>query len=107
MHATASQKTPIMLSGHHYWNLEAYQESQDLLGHYAQFDANKLIAGDGILIPNGTLLDVTGTPMDFRKAKSIGVAIPQTAPYQYCGTGCTGLDNAWHVPMRALIAYQR
>jgi aldose 1-epimerase len=105
MHATASQNTPLMLSVHNYWNLEvgravsaaiewlltwelqAYQESQDLIGHYAQFDADRVIATDGILIPNGTLIDVTNTPLDFRKAKSIGVAIPDTAPYQYCGSG--------------------
>jgi aldose 1-epimerase len=87
MHSTASQKTPIMLAGHQYWNLEAYEESQDLLGHYAQFDASRVIAGDGILIPNGTLFNVTGTPLDFHKAKSIGVSLYETTPYQYCGTG--------------------
>jgi aldose 1-epimerase len=93
-----------MLSGHHYWsdltlklasarltwfrNLEAYEESQDLLGHYAQFDASHVIAGDGILIPNGTLLNVTSNPvLDFRKAKSLGTSLYETTPYQYCGTG--------------------
>lgn len=86
MHATASKKTPILLSGHHYWNLEAYQETQDLVGHHAQFDASRVIGTDGILIPNGTLLNVEGTPLDFRKAKSIGGSINATAPFQYCGT---------------------
>lgn len=87
MHATATELTPIMLSGHHYWNLEAYQESQDLVGHYAQFDSSKFIATTGALIPTGELTPVDGTAMDFRKAKSIGNAIPETAEAQFCGTG--------------------
>jgi len=95
IHATASELTPIMLSGHHYWNLEAYQETQDLVGHIAQFDASHFIATDGNLIPTGQLTPVQGTPMDFRKAKSIGGSINATAEAQFCGTGCVGFDNAW------------
>ncbi|KAG6854862.1 hypothetical protein C0991_012052 [Blastosporella zonata] len=81
-----------MLSGHHYWNLEAYQETQDLVGHYAQFPASKFVATDGDLIPNGQLSDVTGTPMDFRKANSIGRGINGTTSGEFCGTGgCNGI----------------
>ncbi|TFK43402.1 galactose mutarotase-like domain-containing protein [Crucibulum laeve] len=93
--STATKETPIMLSGHHYWNLEAYQESQDLIGHHAQFQASKFVATDGQLIPTGKLEDVSGTAMDFRKAKSIGVSIPETAAAQFCGSGCVGFDNCW------------
>ncbi|KAI0071083.1 galactose mutarotase-like protein [Panus rudis PR-1116 ss-1] len=82
MHATATKKTPIMLSGHHYWNLEAYEETQDLVGHVAQFDASRVIATDGHLIPTGKLLNVGDTALDFRKAKSIGKS-------------CVGFDNCW------------
>ncbi|KAJ6486379.1 galactose mutarotase-like protein [Mycena vitilis] len=89
------KETPIMLSGHHYWNLEAYQETQDLVGHIAQFEASRFIATNGQLIPNGKLTSVEGTPLDFRKAKSIGNSINATAEAQYCGTGCVGFDNAW------------
>lgn len=60
MHATASELTPIMLSGHHYWNLEAYEETQDLNGHIAQFEASRFIATDGNLIPTGKLTPVAG-----------------------------------------------
>lgn len=86
MHATATQLTPIMLSGHHYWNFEAFEETQDLIGHHAQFKASKFVATDGALIPTGTLTDVTRTPLDFRVAKSIGASIPATAAGQFCGT---------------------
>ncbi|KAJ7283933.1 galactose mutarotase-like protein [Mycena rebaudengoi] len=95
MHAVASELTPIMLSGHHYWNLEAYEETQDLVGHHAQFASSSFIATDGHLIPTGKLTPVQGTPLDFRKAKSIGGSINATAEGQFCGTGCVGFDNAW------------
>ncbi|TDL30003.1 galactose mutarotase-like protein [Rickenella mellea] len=93
--ATATKKTPVMLSGHHYWNLEAYQETQNLDGHFAQFQSSRVIDTDGILVPNGKFIQTKGTPLDFGKAASIGKAIPATAPFQFCGTGCVGLDNCW------------
>ncbi|TFK55900.1 galactose mutarotase-like protein [Heliocybe sulcata] len=95
IHAAADQETPIMLSGHHYWNLEAYEETQDLSGHYAQFNASRIIAGNAQLIPDGTLLNVSGTPADFRQAKSLGEAINATVAGEYCGAGCVGFDNCW------------
>ncbi|TDL29404.1 galactose mutarotase-like protein [Rickenella mellea] len=93
--ATATAKTPIMLTGHHFWNLEAYQETQDLDGHFAQFDSSRVVDTDGILVPNGRLIQTKGTPLDFSKAKSIGKSIPATAPFQFCGTNCVGFDNCW------------
>lgn len=85
--ATSSALTPIMLSGHHYWNLEAYQETQDLNHHFMEFQASRWVATDGALIPTGKLSSVDKTPMDFRKAKSIGLNIPATAKDEFCGTG--------------------
>jgi len=95
MHSTATELTPIMLSCHHYWNLEAYQETQDLVGHIAEFEASKIVTTNGLLIPNGQTTPVEGTPLDFRKAKSIGDSINATAEAQFCGTGCVGFDNCW------------
>ncbi|THV08395.1 galactose mutarotase-like protein [Dendrothele bispora CBS 962.96] len=95
MHAWATKKTPIMLSGHHFWNFEAYQETQDLVGHIVQFDSSRIVATDPLLIPTGEFLDVEGTPLDFRQAKSIGASIPDTAEAQFCGAGCVGFDNCW------------
>ncbi|KAJ3716295.1 galactose mutarotase-like protein [Lentinula guzmanii] len=95
MHALADQETPIMLSGHHYWNLEAYEETDNLSGHWVQFHSSKYVATDGLLIPTGELTSVEGTPLDFNVAKSIGDSINATAEAQYCGTGCIGFDNCW------------
>lgn len=93
INAVASAETPIMLSGHHYWNLEAYQESQDLNAHYAQFHASRFVATDGNLIPTGELRTVNNTPMDFRKARSVGLSILEISSGEFCGTGCVGFDN--------------
>ncbi|QRW02076.1 hypothetical protein RhiLY_01073 [Ceratobasidium sp. AG-Ba] len=76
MYANATAKTPILLSSHVYWNLEA-----------------RVIAADGILIPTGELTNVTGTYWNFRNETRIGDVIDKAVGY--CGTGCTGLDNAW------------
>ncbi|KAK0230953.1 galactose mutarotase-like protein [Armillaria fumosa] len=95
MEAVATEKTPIMLSGHHYWNLEAYEETSNLNGHFSQFDASRVIATDGHLIPTGDLLEAPGTPLDFRVAKSIGMSINATEGKDYCGTGYVGFDNCW------------
>lgn len=67
LNAFASAKTPIMLSGYHYWNFEACQESQDLNAHYAQFHASRFVATDSHLIPTGELRTVDNTPMDFER----------------------------------------
>ncbi|KAF9008937.1 galactose mutarotase-like domain-containing protein [Cyathus striatus] len=95
MHSKSTEETPIMLSAHHYWNLEGYQETQDLNGHITQFPSSRYVETDGQLIPTGKLVNVAGTPMDFRHAKSIGHSIPATTKAQFCGTNCTGFDNCW------------
>jgi len=95
MHSTADSLTPIMLSSHVYWNLEAYKESQDLNATFVQFDASRIIATDGILIPTGKLTDIDDTPANFHVGKSLGKAIGQTVAGEFCGTNCVGFDNCW------------
>lgn len=83
-----------MLTGHHYWNLEAYQESQDLNAHYAQSHDFRFVATDGNLIPTGELRTVGNTPMDFRKARSVGLSILETTPGEFCGTSMFFLSSS-------------
>ena len=87
--ASATTLTPIMLSAHQFWNLEAYKETQDLSGHVVHIASSKIIATDGNLIPNGKFTQVAGTPLDFRVPRSIGNEINATAKAQYCGTGAS------------------
>ncbi|CUA70303.1 hypothetical protein RSOLAG22IIIB_00658 [Rhizoctonia solani] len=93
MFANSTKETPILLSSHVYWNLEAYQETQSLADHKLQIDSSRVIVTDGILIPTGELTDVTDTYFDFRKETRLGDVLDKAVGY--CGTGCTGLDNAW------------
>jgi len=93
--AFANDLTPIMLSSHVYWNMEAYQESTNLLQHRAEFKASRIIATDSILIPTGNFTAVHNTAADFYEQKSLGQAIEQTKSGEFCGADCTGFDNCW------------
>ncbi|KAJ7737319.1 galactose mutarotase-like domain-containing protein [Mycena metata] len=95
IHSVATELTPIMLTNHHYFNLEAYQESQDLNSHFLQIDASRFVTTNGELLPNGTLTSVGGTTLDFRKPKSLGEAINNTALGFVVPVRCAGFDNDW------------
>jgi hypothetical protein len=67
--------------------------------HFTEFKASRIIATDGILIPTGEFTNAEGTPADFHKPKSLGLAIQDTKSGQFCGTGilvsCLSLKNAY------------
>lgn len=90
MRAYSDSETPIMLSNHAYWNLDAYQGSEDLSTHYIQVHADKYVAGDSILIPTGELPSVSGTALDLRQPIQVKAAVEKTAGTDLCGPGCTG-----------------
>lgn len=92
-------KTPIMLSNHIYWNLNAFKEQDILDDTFLQLPLSERYVGtDGILIPNGTILDVdstyNGSP-DFTTGKLVGRDIEDAKGL--CGTDCTGYDNCFIV----------
>lgn len=93
-----TEATPIMLSNHIYWNLNAFKAPNVLNDTFLQLPySNRLIATDGNLIPNGTILTVdafNGAP-DFTEGKLIGADLKDT--YGMCGTDCTGYDTCWLV----------
>ncbi|KAG5638973.1 hypothetical protein H0H81_008193 [Sphagnurus paluster] len=95
IHATATEKvTPIMLTQHIYWNLDAFEDgSDDILSHHLQIDASRVIDVDGNSIPTGKFISVGSTPFDFRKAQRIGARWNDTV--NLCGQGCQGYDSAW------------
>lgn len=92
-----TEKTPIMLSNHIYWNLNAFKEENILDDTYLQLPlSNRYIGTDGLLIPNGTLLDVGSTyngSLDFTSGKLVGQDIQDAKGL--CGTNCTGYDNCF------------
>lgn len=93
------QPTPIMLSNHIYWNLNAFQAENILNDTYYWMPYSaRYIQTDGILIPNGTFgLTADNPGLDFQSPKLVGTAVDQTAGHDYCGTNCTGIDNAFTV----------
>jgi len=111
VHATATEKvptsihlfnifiltfsqTPIMLTQHTYWNLDAFQDgTNDILDHHLQIGASRVITLDGNAIPTGEFTNVTGTPYDFRRASKIGARWNDTL--NLCGQGCQGYDSCW------------
>ncbi|KAF9558602.1 galactose mutarotase-like protein [Agrocybe pediades] len=94
LRASASQKTPIMLTQHIYWNLDAFQDgNNDIYSHNLRLASSRTIEVDDIAIPTGKFLDVTGTPSDFRKGEELGARWNETVGL--CGTGCQGYNNGW------------
>jgi len=90
VHATATEETPIMLTSHVYWNLDAFHESEDVLQHRFQVASSRFLKVDKDQLPTGELVDVEGTVYDFRKEHSFGERWDELR--KVC-TGRLGYDN--------------
>tara|TARA_A100001391_G_scaffold195491_1_gene172874 strand:+ start:161 stop:1219 length:1059 start_codon:yes stop_codon:yes gene_type:complete len=84
--ASTTAVTPINLTNHSYWNLGGV-DSGTALDHVAIVHADEVLQVDDDLIPTGTLVNVTGTPFDFREptafAKRIA-SLAATKGYDHC-----------------------
>jgi aldose 1-epimerase len=69
--ATTDKKTVLNLTHHSYFNLKGHGNG-DILDHEIRFNSSQIVAIDSTSIPLGPLMDVTGTPFDFRTSKTIG-----------------------------------
>lgn len=67
--AVSDKKTPVNMTNHAYYNL---QGSGTVLDQTLWIDADNTTEVDEKLIPTGRLLNVAGTPFDFRSAKPVG-----------------------------------
>lgn len=91
-----TKATPIMLSSHAYWNLDAFSDPEDplVLNQTLQMPySDRYILTDSLLVPNGSLAMVDGTVNDFLEPKKIGKDIHKAKGN--CGGGCTGYDTAF------------
>ena len=75
--AEAESKTVCNMTNHSYFNLDGH-DAKGISSQVMQIFSDKITAVDETLIPTGELMDVTGTPFDFRKAKPIGQDIAAT-----------------------------
>ncbi|WP_348812753.1 aldose epimerase family protein [Flavobacterium maritimum] len=89
--ATTDKKTVVNLTQHSYFNLSS-DFSKPILDHEITIDSDKLVPVDATLIPTGELTDVTNTPFDFRKAKTIGKEIGAKDDQLKKGLG---YDHCW------------
>ncbi len=82
--AECDADTIVNITNHAYWNL-AGGKSGTILNHELRFESSRYLPVDETAIPTGELKDVTGTPFDFRRSKTIGSDIGQVpGGYDHC-----------------------
>ncbi len=70
-YAKSDKDTLCNMTNHSYFNLKGHNGGE-ITDHKVWIKANGFTETSDDLIPNGTIVDVTGTPMDFRQKKTIG-----------------------------------
>lgn len=93
MRAVTDRPTVVNLTNHTYWNLDG-ADAGSILKHNMKIKSSKWLPTDSTLVPLGSLADVDGTPMDFRKAKELGADIKADFPALKFGKG---YDNCWAI----------
>ncbi|KAF2243641.1 galactose mutarotase-like protein [Trematosphaeria pertusa] len=97
-----TKKTPIMLSSHTYWNLDAFAnpDTPTALNYTLHMPySGQRIGTDGILIPNGTILpnELYSVNDFWSSPKQIGANFTSPDLLGNCGTNCTGYDTCYLV----------
>lgn len=85
--AITDKATPINMTWHGYFNLDGH-DAGNILGHKVKINAEHYTPfKDAHMIPSGEVADVSDTPFDFRKEKSIGRDIGEEHPQIIIGGG--------------------
>jgi aldose 1-epimerase len=88
---TTDKPTILNPTQHSYFNLTG-DPAQTILNHTLKIEADSITPVDKGLIPTGILLDVAGTPFDFRSATEIGLRINEPNEQLQFGQG---YDHNW------------
>jgi aldose 1-epimerase len=90
--AVTDKSTVLNLTNHAYYNLNG-EGSGDILDHVLTLNADQFTEADEELIPTGQILNVAGTPLDFRQPTVIGQRINDTANVHI--KNGKGYDHNW------------
>jgi len=82
----ADRRTPMNLTNHAYFKLGG-QDAATVLDDELMIRADAITAVDETLCPTGEMMDVAGTPFDFRQARKIGRDIGADHPQLRFGNG--------------------
>jgi aldose 1-epimerase len=88
---TSDRATVLNPTHHSYFNLSG-SFANTILDHLLMIDADAITPVDKGLIPTGKLMDVKGTPFDFRKPTAIGARINEPLEQLVFGKG---YDHNW------------
>lgn len=94
-----TESTPILLSNHLYWNLNAFKARNVLNDTSLQMPlSERFVETDSVLIPTGQIGDVATAfsgALDFSQPKLMGDDLAESEGA--CGAGCSGIDNCFIV----------
>ena len=84
--AETDRPTVLNLTNHSYFNL-AGEGSGDVWAHEMRLASDQITELRADNIPTGVLLDVAGTPFDFRKPRPVGARVREAHPQIVAGLG--------------------
>ena len=73
--AKTDKTTPVNITNHVYWNLSGESSGRNIHDHELLLHCSHVLEANDVQIPTGRLLDVAGTPMDFRTFRRLGDGI--------------------------------
>lgn len=84
--AKSDADTVVNLTNHSYFNLSGHA-SGNIIDHQVKINAEQFTVGNEECIPTGEILDVSGTPMDFRDFKPLKPGLMSDNHHILCGNG--------------------